>query len=85
MLRQIFITSIVQVLYSVYLFIGPWLAANYLSGEAPGLFFMGHVLFRHVGVWQWRGDPDTLRVGAVHYATCVLPFTLWLAAVVSSW
>ncbi|EIE20379.1 Metallo-dependent phosphatase [Coccomyxa subellipsoidea C-169] len=74
-----------QVLHSVYLFTGPWLAANYLSGELPGFFFMGRVLFRHRGAWRWRRDPDTLRVGAVHYATCVLPLTIWMAAVVSSW
>ena len=46
---------------------------------------MGSVLFRHQGEWQRRGDPDTLRVGLVHYVTCVLPLTLWLAAVVSRW
>lgn len=74
-----------QVLYGVYMFVGPWLAARYLSREVPGLFWAGGVLFRHRGAWRWRGDPDTLRVGVVHYATCVLPLTLWMATVVSSW
>ncbi|CAL8465131.1 g4666 [Coccomyxa elongata] len=74
-----------QVLYGMYMVVGPWLAARYLTGEVPGLFWAGAVLFRHRGAWRWRGDPDTLRVGIVHYATCVLPLTLWMATVVSSW
>lgn len=72
-------------LYGVYMVVGPWMAAKYLSGEVPGLFWAGAVLFRHRGAWHWRGDPDTLRVGVVHYATCVLPLTLWMAMVTSYW
>jgi hypothetical protein len=77
--------TLMQVLYSVYLFFGPWMAAEFLSGEPPGLFFAGRVLFRQRGVWRQRPDPDALRVAAVHYATCLLPLTLWLAAVMSRW
>ena len=35
-----------QALYSVGLYALPWFAARFLSGELPGLFLMGRVVFR---------------------------------------
>lgn len=37
----------VQALYSLGLYMLPWLAARFLSGEPPGLFLMGRIIFRH--------------------------------------
>ena len=36
-----------QALYSLGLYMLPWLAARFLSGEPPGLFLMGRIVFRH--------------------------------------
>lgn len=35
-----------QALYSLGLYLLPWCAARFLSGEPPGLFLMGRVIFR---------------------------------------
>lgn len=74
-----------QVLYSLYLVAGPWMAPRYLSGEPPGLLFMGKVYFRWAGQWRARADADTLRLGLVHLATFLIPATHWLASVVRRW
>ncbi len=72
-------------LYSLYLMVGPWMAASYLSGEPPGLLFAGTVSFCWGGDWHARADADTLRLGLVHLATFLLPATLWLASVQHRW
>lgn len=74
-----------QVLYSLYLVCGPWMAPQYLSGEPPGLLFMGRVGFWAAGQWRARADADTLRLGLVHLGTFLIPATLWIAAVVDRW
>ena len=74
-----------QVLYSLYLVAGPWMAPLYLSGQPPGLLFMGQVWFRCAGQWWGRADADTLRLGLVHMATFLIPATLWMASVVRRW
>ena len=35
-----------QAAYSLGLYILPWFAARFLSGELPGLFLMGRILYR---------------------------------------
>ena len=35
-----------QAAYSLGLYILPWFAARFLSTEAPGLFFMGRIVYR---------------------------------------
>ena len=74
-----------QVLYSLYLVVGPWIAAEYLSGEPPGLLFAGRVYFCWAGQWQARADADTLRLGLVQLGTFLIPATLWIASVVHRW
>lgn len=44
--RKASVAVCVQALYSLGLYMLPWLAARFLSGEPPGLFLMGRVIFR---------------------------------------
>jgi hypothetical protein len=61
------------------------MAAEYLSGEPPGMLFMGTVYFSWDREWHARADADTLRLGMVHLGTFALPATLWIASVVYRW
>ena len=81
----------VQVLFSLYLYAGPWLLASFLSGgRACGFFFPGSLFFKLSTAmpglsWQWRLEADTLKIAVVHYSATIIPLTLWLAFVVSRW
>ena len=50
--------AVFQVLYGVYMVVGPRMVATYSLGEVFWLFWAGAVLFRHRGAWQWRGGPS---------------------------
>ena len=78
---------LLQVLYSVYLCIGPWFLAQFLSEAPLGLYFALGALIRLPGSKRWRFVPtvDALIVGNVHTFFTLLPLTLWTAAVASRW
>ena len=82
--------SCLQVLYSVYVPLGPWFAARFLSDQPLGLFFSQGVLLlsppsKGVGAWQWLPCADTLMLANRFTLFTMLPGTLWLAGVVSHW
>ena len=84
--------SCLQVLYSVYVPLGPWFAARFLSDRPLGLFFSQGVLLLRApsqggGVWggQWLPCADTLMLANRFTLLTMLPGTLWLAGVVSHW
>ena len=79
--------TLVQVVYSVYLLIGPWFPARFLSEAAPGLYFALGALIRLpvTGDWRFVSTVDTLISGNLQTLFVLLPLTLWTAAVASRW
>lgn len=76
-----------QVVYSIYLLIGPWFPARFLSEAPPGLYFALGALIRlpPTGQWQFVSTVDTLITGNLQTFFSLLPLTLWTAAVASRW
>ena len=76
-----------QMLFSIYVPLGPWFAARFLSNRPLGLYFAQGVLIGSSDStsWQWHWVADTLIIVNKFMALTVLPGTLWLAWVVSSW
>eukprot|EP00891_Asterochloris_glomerata_P003733 jgi/Astpho2/3733/Aster-04917 len=79
------VLSSVQVVYSIYLLIGPWFPARFLSEAPPGLYFALGALIRlpPTGQWQFVSTVDTLITGNLQTFFSLLPLTLWTAAVAS--
>ena len=79
-----------QVLYSLYLLVGPWVAALLLEGSPLALVFPYGVYGRFGGGsgggagggWGLVSTPDTMFICFFHLASCVVPMTLWVACVV---
>lgn len=73
--------------FSLYVPIGPWFAARFLSTRPLGFFFAQGVVVNATegSGWQWEKVSDTLILSNKFMALTVLPGTLWFAWVVSSW
>ena len=84
---QLPVLSSVQVVYSMYLLIGPWFPARFLSEAPPGLYFALGALVRlpATGHWHFVSTVDTLITGNLQTFFSLLPLTLWTAAVASRW
>ena len=81
------VLSSVQVVYSIYLLIGPWFPPRFRSEAPPGLYFALGALIRlpPTGQWQFVSTVDTLITGNLQTFFSLLPLTLWTAAVASRW
>lgn len=71
----------------MYLLVGPWFIARFLSDAPLGLYFPHKVLLKphKDGPWRWIDTADTYIVVVMHMLGTVLPMTLWVAWVLSSW
>ena len=76
-----------QVLYSLYVPVGPWFAARFLSSQPLGLFLSQGVMLSPNAETSWRWLPcaDTSILANRFTFFTLLPGTLWLAGVVSHW
>jgi len=88
---------LLQVVYALYQSVGPWFVARFLSAAPLGVYFPAGVLLLppqqaespsgdpRLGGWRFIRMPDTLILCFYHWAFAVLPGTLWLAWVLSTW
>ncbi len=72
-----------QVLFSGYLGMGPWGAAQYLEGEPLGLIMLGKIMYHEEGQRHWMHHVDTSIPTVSFMATYLLPMTLLCASVAS--
>lgn len=71
--------EMLQVAYSLYLFLGPWFAVSFVKGEPPGLCFLGATLYFQDGRLHWVHIVDPAIAIVIHCCTCLLPLTLLFA------
>lgn len=74
-------------LFSLYIPLGPWFAARFLSSRPLGFFLAQGVLInpQEGSGWEWEQVADTLILSNKFMALTVLPGTLWFAWMVTSW
>lgn len=72
-----------QVAYTVYLFFGPTLVADLMTGKPPVVVFSyGLVGKFHGEIWEVIGTPDTLLLSLTHLILSAAPLTLWVSCVI---
>lgn len=72
-----------QLLYSAYLGIGPWGAAEFLEGEPLGLIFMGSVVYFKDGQRHSEYRIDTSITTVLVMVFYMMPMTLLCASLTS--